>query len=233
MPPEIAKLNENVQNKQEVKVSESITFTTGTLCGKNVVYGSAGVGMVFATINVTTMINMFNLSAVIFTGVAGGLKADQRVGDIVILQDTINYDMNCKNFFLPGHAPYRRGEIPFVDWLEYPSDPQLVSLASAAPLPADLKVSVRVGRVVTGSEFVIVPRKVELKELWEELGNPEAVEMECAAIAQACRTFGKPFLGLRAISDTLEGDANSDFNQFTQEAANNLWCILSYVVENL
>lgn len=232
MPPEIAKLDANVQNKEQIQVNDYLTFTTGTLGSKNVVYCATGVGMTFAAINVTTMLTTFDISAVIFTGVAGGLKHDQKVGDIIIIQDMINYDMNCKNFTLPGHAPYRRGEIPFVDWREYSCDTRLIQLAMEAPVPEELHANRKIGHVATGSEFVIVPRKVEMQELWEELGGPDAVEMECAAIAQACRAFNKPFLGMRALSDTLDGDANADFNQFTQEAADKLWLITAHVVEN-
>lgn len=57
--------------------------------------------------------------------------------------------------------------------------------------------------------------------------------MECAAVAQVCRSFNKPFLGLRALSDVLEGDANEDFNAFTTEAADNVWPIVAHVIEKL
>lgn len=57
--------------------------------------------------------------------------------------------------------------------------------------------------------------------------------MECAAVAQVCRSFSKPFLGLRALSDVLEGDANADFNQFTEHAADNVWFIVQHVITHI
>lgn len=51
-------------------------------------------------------------------------------------------------------------------------------------------------------------------------------------MAQVCRSFGTPFLGLRALSDTMKGDANADFNAFTNEAADNLWPIVAHVLES-
>ena len=49
-----------------------------------VVYATANVGMVFASAAATTMIGEFGAKAIVFTGVAGGLRAGQKIGDIVI-----------------------------------------------------------------------------------------------------------------------------------------------------
>ena len=57
-----------------------LTMYTGSLHGKDVVFASPGVGMVFAATAVTTMIDKYNIVAVIFTGVAGGLKPKTKVG---------------------------------------------------------------------------------------------------------------------------------------------------------
>ena len=95
------------------------------------------------------------------------------------------------------------------------------------------------GRIVSGSEFVTTERKAALAPVWEELSGeaggtpPLAVEMECAAVAQVCLQFGKPFLGLRAISDTTTGDANEDFGAFCQEAADRLWPVVEHVAKNV
>ena len=56
--------------------------------------------------------------------------------------------------------------------------------------------------------------------------------MECAGVAQVCRSFNVPFLGLRALSDVLAGDANADFNAFTVQAADNLWPVVAHVIES-
>lgn len=42
--------------------------------------------------------------------------------------------------------------------------------------------------------------------------------MEGAAIAQAALATGKPFIVVRAMSDTAAHDANITFDQFIQEA---------------
>ena len=42
--------------------------------------------------------------------------------------------------------------------------------------------------------------------------------MEGAAVAQAAQAAGKPFLVIRAMSDTAQGDANISFEAFILEA---------------
>ena len=207
MPQEIAKLKENVEGQEDVVVNPSLTVTKGTLHGKPVVFCAAGVGMVAASSVTTTLVNVFNVSMVIFTGVAGGLKEGQTVGDIVVASDVINYDMDVTAFVLPWMPDYKhkRGELPFTSWREFPSDVRLVALAMEGGQAGAAAASFKQGRIVTGSEFVTVERKVALKPVWDSVGDPDAVEMECAAVAQVCKMYGLPFLGLRALSDTLGG----------------------------
>lgn len=78
MPPEIAMLQKHVADVVETKVNEALTIYQGHFAGKTVVFASAGVGTVFAATTVTAMIMKFGVEAVIFTGVAGGLLADQK-----------------------------------------------------------------------------------------------------------------------------------------------------------
>ena len=231
MPPEIAKIKAAATGVTSTKISPFIEIFEGTVGGKKVVFSAAGVGTVFASSTATIMLTKYNVEAIVFTGVAGGLKLGQKVGDIIIGSDCVNYDMDCTRFLpFEGAPALARGELPFINWIGYPADETLLKLADAAPKPEGVTVST--GRIATGSIFVDVPLKTEMAPVWESLGNPLACEMECAAVAQVCCSFGKPFLGLRALSDLIEGDANNDFNTFTQEAADNLWPIVEYIIQN-
>ena len=71
-----------------------------------------------------------------------------------------------------------------------------------------------------------------LETVWKPLGEPMCAEMENAGVAQICRAYGIPYLSLRAISDLITGDAAADFNSFCETAANNLFPIVSYVVQH-
>lgn len=83
----------------------------GTFGGKTVVFASAGVGTVFAATTATVLVAKFGCSALVFTGVAGGLLEGQRVGDVVLATDCVNYDMDVTAFVpFPG-CKFERGQV--------------------------------------------------------------------------------------------------------------------------
>ena len=229
MPQEIAKLKAHVAEQEEVKVNDFVTVTRGKIGTTQVVFTAANVGMVFASSIATVLVERFHITHLVFCGVAGGLEADVAIGDIVVAADVVNYDMNVKAFKLPWDPEYahKRGELPFVNLHAFAGDETLIQLAMAAPTGDG--VTRHRGRIATGSEFLTAERKVELKPLWDEIGAPLAVEMECAAVAQVAHIYKVPFVALRAISDTITGDATADFNAFCEQAADNLWPITEHI----
>uniref|UniRef100_A0A7S4I429 adenosylhomocysteine nucleosidase n=1 Tax=Prymnesium polylepis TaxID=72548 RepID=A0A7S4I429_9EUKA len=234
MPVEVEKLKQHVTEQQEHKHGGVFTYTTGKLAGKSVVFAPANVGMVFAGSVATTMIEVYKVEAMLFTGVAGGLKPGQAVGDLVLGADVVNYEFDCRAFVLPFDPDYRYqlGELPFLKWRFYEADEKMLALAKAASVPDG--VSVVTGRIASGSTFVTTEQKKAWSQsVWEPLGFPDAVEMENAGVAQICKAYALPYLSLRALSDLIDGDANDDFNAFCAKAADNVFPIVEHVVKNL
>jgi len=234
LPEEVGELEKQLTNATQRKHG-LMDFTSGSLNGREVVIARSGVGVIYASSVVTTMIEHYHVTTVIFTGVAGGIKEGIKVGDIIVAKDLINYEMNCKSFFLAWDKDYRHklGEYPFMNGLrEFPCDSKLIQLAMEAPL-GDSKTRRILGRVVTGSEFHSLSRKKELGPTWEEVGYPEAVEMEGVAVAQVAHAYKIPFLVLRAISDNLEGDASEDFSTFAKQVAELVIPLIVYIVAKL
>jgi len=236
LPQEVAEIESKMESFEERKHG-LFTFIIGKFGGKDIVLARSGVGVVYAGSVATIMVETYAATSIIFTGVAGGIKEGGKIGDIIVAKDLINYEMNCKNFILAWNPDYRHklGEFPFMNGLrELTCDPTLVKLAMEAPL-GESKLNPRrvIGRVVTGSEFVTNTRKKELASLWKELGDPDAVEMEGAAVSQVAHSYKIPFLILRSLSDTLEGDANEDFNAFATQVAELLIPIVEYVIHKL
>ena len=61
-------------------------FWQGHLHGHAVVAVLSGIGKVAAALTATVLIDKFQVHSIVFTGVAGGLAAQAKVGDVVKLQ---------------------------------------------------------------------------------------------------------------------------------------------------
>ena len=110
---------------------------------------------------------------------------------------------------------YARGEIPRMETVSFPADPELVALAKAACEEVNPDIQVFVGRVVTGDQFVADREVKEGIASWTE---GYCTEMEGAAIAQAAYLNKVPFVIVRAISDKADDSASVDYPTFEQKA---------------
>ena len=88
MPEEIEGVVKLVENP-EVKLIGGREYTIGTIHDKNVVVVFSRWGKVAAASTVTTLIDMFNVNQIVFTGIAGGIHSDLKVGDIVVASSCI------------------------------------------------------------------------------------------------------------------------------------------------
>eukprot|EP01080_Neovahlkampfia_damariscottae_P005324 gene5324-9134_t len=218
MPEEIQLIQQKAKNVVTHKLNNFITIFEGEIEGKKIVFGNSGVGKTFASSVVTTMINQFQITSLIFTGLAGGMSESIGLGDIIIAKDVIDYEMDCRNFKLPWDETYQHklGEIPFLQLRTFPCDKKLIDIA----MKTKIEVSKKLGRIASGSEFVIQSRKKEIYDkIWKELEFPDCLEMEGSAVAQICHVYQIPFLLIRTISDTFKGDANLEFGKFLKVAA--------------
>ena len=96
------------QLKQEMTVTSVIKkagmdFFEGNLNGANVVIVRCGIGKVNAALCVQILADVFQVSHVINTGVAGSLNAKLDIGDILISKDALHHDMDTTIFgYQPG-----------------------------------------------------------------------------------------------------------------------------------
>ncbi|HOW95611.1 MAG TPA: 5'-methylthioadenosine/S-adenosylhomocysteine nucleosidase, partial [Mycolicibacterium fallax] len=103
-------------------------FVEGTLDGHRVVLVGAGMGKVNTAVVATLLIERFGARAVVFTGVAGGLRPDLNVGDVVIADRVIQCDAGRiedgrLRVYQPGHVEFFNP----TDRLGYDTDPQLLA----------------------------------------------------------------------------------------------------------
>ena len=81
--PELAVLLPQVQNPVKHRVN-GVEFTTGTLSGKPVVVFLSGVSMTNAAMNTQLALDRFNVSHIVFSGIAGGVNPSLHIGDVAV-----------------------------------------------------------------------------------------------------------------------------------------------------
>ena len=207
MEEEVAILKEKMS---EVTVLEKagMEFFKGILGGQQVVIVRSGIGKVNAGICTQILADVFQVNAVINTGIAGSLKVEINIGDIVLSTDTMQHDVDAREF------GYEIGQVPRMDTRTFPADDRLRETALQVCRKVNPEIQVFEGRVASGDQFVA---DKETKE--KIIANTQAycTEMEGAAIGQAYLN-GIPYLVIRAISDKADDSAHMDYPAFEKEA---------------
>lgn len=202
----------------------SMDFYSGVLNGHKVVIVRSGIGKVNAGICTQILADLFHVDAVINTGIAGSLKAEINIGDIVVSTDALQHDMDAREFGYP------KGQIPQMNVFSFKADETLRKVAAECCKKANPDIQVFEGRVVSGDQFVA---SSEVKdELIREFAG-SCTEMEGAAIAQAAYLNHVPFVVLRAISDKADNSATMDYPTFEKEAARHCANLVKEMVKAL
>ncbi|MBO5282369.1 MAG: 5'-methylthioadenosine/adenosylhomocysteine nucleosidase [Lachnospiraceae bacterium] len=199
-------------------------FFEGTLGGVPVVIVRCGIGKVNAAICVQILADLFQVTHVINTGVAGSLNAALDIGDIVISRDVIHHDMDVRVFGYP------LGQVPQLDTLAFPGDETLIRLAMDSCEEANPGLHTAVGRIVSGDQFI---SDKEIKNRLITEFHADCTEMEGAAIAHAAYLNGLPFVIIRAISDKADDSAEMDYPAFEREAAGHCARLVEVLVKKI
>lgn len=83
--PELLLLRESLRDAGSHSIN-GVEFLTGSLQGKPVVLFLSGVSMTNAAMNTQLALDRFNVSHIIFSGVAGGVNPQLHIGDVTVVQ---------------------------------------------------------------------------------------------------------------------------------------------------
>jgi len=201
----------------------------GRLDGRPVILAEAGIGKVNTATVATILAMRFDLSMLVFKGVAGGLDPDLAIGDVVVADRAIQHD--CGVIQNERLHPYQAGHVPFFNptpELGYAVEPALLERVRGAldgvelpPLSAAAgglgrPPKIAYGTILAGDQFINC--EVTRERLHRELGG-RAVAMEGAAMAQVAGRLGLPWLEVRALSDLAGSESHFDFAAFVDEVA--------------
>ena len=185
-------------------------FWAGHLHGHDVIAVLSRIGKVAAATTAVVLIEKFKVDRIVFTGVAGGLAPQVKVGDVVVADSFIQHDLDASPIF-PKY------EVPLYGTDRFATDAALSEQLVRAAREALPSASLHRGLVLSGDRFVSTTS--ESRALQTALPDALAVEMEGAAFAQVCHDYGVPFAAVRTISDRADDEAHGDFLTFIQEVA--------------
>lgn len=154
-----------------------------------VVLATCGIGERAAGRFAGMLLEEYEPRLVVLTGASGGVAPYVRVGDLVV-----------------GESVCRVHGVEVTE--RFPTDPELLDLvAEAAAMARFRPIGPRLPRVVAANVGT-VDHFIRHRQLAEQLARDHgilAMEMEAAAIAEACRGWSVPFLTVRAITDVIGG----------------------------
>lgn len=220
MELEVAQLKSQM-TIERVVTKASMEFFTGTLNNVDVVVVRSGIGKVNAALCVQILADVFQVTHVINTGVAGSLNADLDIGDILVSKDALHHDIDVTIF---GYQP---GEVPQIGFREFKANEEMINAAVTSCKEVNPDINVRTGRVVSGDQFI------SSKEVKNKLINTfkgDCAEMEGASIAHGAYLNQLPFVIIRAISDKADDSAEMDYPTFEKEAAKHSAKLVAHMI---
>ncbi|MBQ1902437.1 MAG: 5'-methylthioadenosine/adenosylhomocysteine nucleosidase [Lachnospiraceae bacterium] len=220
MDVEVAKLKADMEITRTVEKA-SMQFCEGTLNGKDVVVVKCGIGKVAAGICAQILADLFEVTHIINTGIAGSLDASIDIGDVVVSEDAVYHDVDVTVFGYPV------GQQAGLDVRTFPADRDLIEAIKKASETITHEVTkngetvadqihLHFGRVCSGDQFIgDDAKKSWIKSTFDGL----CTEMEGTSIAHACYLNHIPYVIIRAISDKADGSAEMNYPEFEKRAA--------------
>ena len=199
-----------ILKKPERRKIYNIEFIEGDIDKNHIIIVKSGIGKVNAARTTQILIDKFNVECVINIGAAGALNPKLNIGDIIIAEKIIQHDFditafNHKKGFITGVGDYIYSDKNIVD-----------KLNNIINKMHDKIYKVNIGTIATGDIFCT---EIEMKNKINSKFNADCVEMEGAAVAQVCYLDRVPFVIIRSISDSPNGNNAIVFDKFVKLAS--------------
>ena len=198
-----------------------LEFIEGKINDKECVLVQCGVGKVNSSRVTQVMIDKYDIEYVINVGSAGTANQELQIGDIVIGKTLVQHDFDITAF---GH---KKGYISNVGE-KLQSDAELINKFEECILNLNLsEYKVKIGTIASGDIFCT---EEWMKQKINAKFNADAIEMEGAAIAQVCYLDKVPFIVIRSISDSPNGNNNITFEKYLELASKRCSEIIKKVI---
>lgn len=189
-----------MKNKEEISIS-NITFTKGTIYLKECILVSCGIGKVNSARVTTKLIDFFKVNTILNVGSAGAINNSLNIGDVVISKINVQHDFDLTAF------GYEKGHLVEIGRNIY-SDRKLLEIAKEVTNSFNFKT--KIGVIASGDIFC---SEEKMKNKIKSKFNADVVDMECGAIAHICYLEHIPFISIRSVSDSPNGDNAKTFEE--------------------
>lgn len=216
---EIMPFIEQIPNKK-VTNAAMLTFHSGIYVNVEVVALYCGVCKVNAAIATQILIDKFNVTHIIVTGVAGAIDNVLKIGDTVISTEIAYHDVD-EGILTEYH--------PWMESIYFKPDSELLELCRAMISKSAFSQKVFFGKIVTGEAFISDSGRAEIIAKY----HPLCVDMETASIAHVCYVNKIPFIAIRSITDTEDECGNEVFQSNCVTASDKSIEIVKRILESL
>lgn len=210
MDEEISLLTQSLSQSSTSKI-QHLECHSGQFAGHEIMVARCGIGKVASALAVGVLTQAFSPDVVINTGSAGGYDKQLQVGDIVIADELVQFDVDLTNF---GYAHGQPAGMP----ARFTCDAELIAIALTQV--AELTdINAIKGLIGTSDKFIC--EAADTQHIASLFPTVAAVEMEGAAIAQACHMANIRCVVIRCISDLANEESTHTFEEYLEKAAVN------------
>lgn len=157
------------------------------------------------------MLKVFNVDAIISTGLAGGVRDGVHAGELIIVRNVLNYSQVGR---------------PDAASIGYHCHQGLVDLS--CKLAREKGLEFRCGDIVTVEEVVAQPAS---KRQIGDATSAVAIDMEGIGVAEAAAASRTPFLALKVLSDEV-GDELKAYDLVDEEGRVKMLSVVSYLMSS-
>lgn len=186
-------------------------FETYKLVNAEVYFIISGIGKVNAAVAASILITNYEVSLIINVGTSAALDAALSVADVVVSNKAIYFDVDNR---ISGH---KFGQLPKMP-IYYQSQ-----------LFEDIVSNYY---VASGDSFLTDSEKITT-QLFEVINSSFIIDMEGAAVAQACHIHNTPFLLIKGISDIVNVNSLTESRQNRTTVMQNIGLSAKTILNNI
>jgi len=205
---------------RELSEHAMLKFYSGVYEGVEVVSVFCGVCKVNAAIATQILIDKFEVTHIVLTGVAGALNKQLEIGDIVISSEVAYHDV-ADGILTEYH--------PWMEDIYFRPDVEMLKLCENIGQSLSILSKCYIGKIITGEAFITHNER----EILIEKFNPLCVDMESASVAHTCYANNIPFIVIRSILDNADENGSETFDSNMERSALNSIELVAGLIKEL